>query len=183
MKLGTHNSMTYLKPKKWYMYPFKFMAKCQSMTIEEQYKYGVRYFDLRIYFDNGTPKFKHGLITYEGDVSEVLSYLNKCKERVYVRLWLECSKRDSYQETMFKYTCSIFENIFSKIRFYGGRSKAVDGLYEFKNSTPEVVEIYASKQLPYIDDLWPWLYAKLHNKEAKERFYSDTLILDFVEIG
>ena len=42
-KIGSHNSMTYLPPKKWYMYPFKFVAKCQSSTIEEQYeKYSIR---------------------------------------------------------------------------------------------------------------------------------------------
>ena len=29
MKKGSHNTMTYLKPSKWYLYPFIFIAKCQ----------------------------------------------------------------------------------------------------------------------------------------------------------
>nr|DAH01868.1 MAG TPA: hypothetical protein [Crassvirales sp.] len=34
MKLGTHNSMSYLKPKRWWMRPFHFIAKCQSRHID-----------------------------------------------------------------------------------------------------------------------------------------------------
>ena len=35
MKLGTHNSMSYLPLKKWYMYPFRFMAKCQKLSVDK----------------------------------------------------------------------------------------------------------------------------------------------------
>jgi hypothetical protein len=73
--------MTYLKPEKWWMKVFNFMSKCQEVSIEQQYdKYGIRVFDLRIAFDKSTPKFKHGLVTYKGDVEAVLSYLNTKKD-------------------------------------------------------------------------------------------------------
>lgn len=51
MKLASHNSMTYLPIKKWWLKPFRFIAQCQNKTIEEQYQAGVRMFDIRIAFN------------------------------------------------------------------------------------------------------------------------------------
>jgi hypothetical protein len=35
-----------------------------------------------------------------------------------------------------------------------------------------------------IDDWWPWLYAKIHNKKNRLRNYKeDILLIDFVNIG
>ena len=45
MKKGSHNTMTYLKPSKWYLYPFIFVAKCQSIDYKKQFNCGVRWFD------------------------------------------------------------------------------------------------------------------------------------------
>ncbi len=52
-KLGTHNSMTYMKPRTTQMLAMWPFAKCQSMTYTEQYDFGVRFFDLRIRFIDG----------------------------------------------------------------------------------------------------------------------------------
>lgn len=183
MKLGTHNSMTYLKPKHWWMRLFNFISKCQNMTLEEQYDFGVRSFDLRISYDkNGIPVFKHGIMKYKGDVLHYLKWLNERPEPVLCRLWLECSKEDLRKEELFKLDCEFFEKHYQNIKFYGGRSKAKDELYQFKNEYPDCEEHYASYQLPLIDDLYPKLYAKKHNKEAKENCKKDLLILDFIEI-
>ena len=52
MLLGSHNSLSYLSPMKWYMIPFHFMAKCQSVDYKTQYeKYGIRLFDIRLWFN------------------------------------------------------------------------------------------------------------------------------------
>ena len=46
MKLASHNTLSYLSPRKFYLKPFKFIARCQSKTIEEQYSnYDIRFFD------------------------------------------------------------------------------------------------------------------------------------------
>ena len=107
--IGSHNSMSYLKPRRWYLRPFSFMSKCQSKTLKEQYeKFGVRLFDIRVSFDkDGTPYFAHGLMQYKGDVYEHLDYLNT-KLNVEVRLLLEEGWDDgsSFQETHFKAFCS-----------------------------------------------------------------------------
>lgn len=60
-KLGTHNSMTYMKPRTTQMLAMWPFAKCQSMTYTEQYDFGVRFFDLRIRFIDGKPYFAQGV--------------------------------------------------------------------------------------------------------------------------
>lgn len=184
MKLGTHNSMTYLKPKKWWMYPFRFMAKCQSLTIEEQYEYGIRHFDLRVTFDkHGSIEFKHGLVSYDGSVYTVLEYLNSIKEPVYCKFWLELTSSNKEQEDLFKYYCEIFEKHYKNIKFYGGKNKKGTVLYNFSNKEPDLDYDFASARKPLFDDLWPWLYAKLNNRKAKKNCKKNLLILDFVQIG
>lgn len=181
--LGTHNSITYLKPKRWWMYPFRFMARCQSMSIEEQYKYGIRHFDLRIAFNKeGSPEFRHGIITYKGDVCKILEYLNTRQESVYCKFWLELTRESKEQEKLFAYYCEIFEKHYKNISFYGGQNKKGKIIYQFKNKEPEHKACFASLQPPCIDDLWPWLYARIHNRKAKKLYKKQLLILDFIEL-
>ena len=184
MILGSHNSMTYLKPKKWYLYPFQFIARCQNLNIEEQYNYGVRVFDIRLSFDKkGNVEFRHGLMAYKGDVYRVFDYLNSVKEPVIVRILLEVDKVDPLKEDRFKATCRLLEEVYPKIKFYGGFRKFDKmPLYNFRNERPNMIEIYSSYQLPKIDDLFPYLYAKKHNKDAKE-IDTEYLMLDFVQLG
>ena len=63
LKLGTHNSMTNLKPTGLVQILAWNTGKCQNLSLEEQYEFGVRFFDLRIRFDEeATPYFAHGLL-------------------------------------------------------------------------------------------------------------------------
>lgn len=185
MILGTHNSMTYLKPKKWYLYPFQFMARCQSKSIEEQYsKYGVRLFDIRVsYNKNKEIEFRHGLMAYKGCVHSVFRWLNSQKEPVKVRFSLEVTKPDPEQEKLFTQDCKAFKEFYPNIEFYGGgRKYDWKCLYDFNSSPCMITEIYSSGQAPLIDDLFPYLYAKRHNKGAK-KIDTEYLMLDFVHIG
>lgn len=184
MILGSHNSMTYLKPKKWYLYPFQFMARCQSKSIEEQYeKYGVRLFDIRIsYNKNKEIEFRHGLMAYKGCVHSIFKWLNSQKESVKVRLLLEVSKEDKEKEELFKQDCGTFQKLYPNIQFYGGvRKFDWKCLYDFNPEPFTVTEIYSSYQLPKLDDLFPYLYAKRHNEKAK-LLNVDYLMIDFVQI-
>jgi hypothetical protein len=80
------------------MKPFECFGRCQDKNIQQQLGLGVRYFDLRIAFDNeGVPYFCHGLLKYELDffwnVGDTIGYLNSqsqiAKEKIYVRVLLE----------------------------------------------------------------------------------------------
>ena len=100
MVIGSHNSWSFLKYKKWWMRLFKFMAKCQDANIYDQYeKYGVRCFDLRVKFDkNGKPIFSHGAFIYKYSLDDILSdlsYINK-KGDCYVRVIHEARRKSEY---------------------------------------------------------------------------------------
>ena len=58
-------------------------------------------------------------------------------------------------------------------------------LYRFKNKhNPTSISKFASSATKNkFDDLWPWLYAKIHNKESlKENRNNKYIWLDFVNI-
>lgn len=190
-RLGSHDSMTYLPPKKWYLYPFRFMARCQSKTIEEQYELGIRMFDIRISFDKeGTPEFRHGLIAYKGDVKSVLEYLNRMGD-THVRIMLEEYRDDKsdFNEVLFALACNDWKKHYPKIKFFGGRRKRdwakiidfkYDPIYDNKYSSCNTPD---GKTGTVLDDLWPWLYAKLHNrKNIKKGTDKPWLLIDFVDI-
>lgn len=186
MVYGSHNTMTYLKPKKWYMYPFQFIARCQSKSIEEQYeKYGVRMFDLRIAYDNNLDReFRHGAMAYKGDVIKVLDYLRD--KDVYVRLTLEHNDKDDLKsalvEACFIDDCKKWEEYYPGIKFFNGRRKSDwKQLYKFKISDLEITQMVSSMTGTKLDDWWPWIYAKTHNKSNYKKYQDvDYLLMDFV---
>lgn len=188
IKFASHDSFTYFKPKKWYMKMFNFMSRCQRKNIKEQYEnYNVRMFDLRIAFDkNGNPFVRHGLMNYgyEGIV-EILNWLNDKKEDIYIRVILERSEREcgNTQETSFKYYCTWLESNFPNIKFTEGRRK-YDWcqIYAFTNVSPDLEADFSSVKGSKLNDLWPWLYAKGHNKEAIKNCKKEWLMIDFVDI-
>ena len=70
---GSHNTMSYLPVRQWWLKPFRAWGRCQTKTLEQQWETGVRHFDFRIKFDkDGNASFGHGLITYECDSSPEL---------------------------------------------------------------------------------------------------------------
>lgn len=87
--IGTHNSMTYLPPRRWWLKPFTFLWRCQDKTIEEQKKLGVTYLDIRIRLDSIKDKwfFCHGIVDVGkgfNNIGEVIEYLEStgCEYRL-----------------------------------------------------------------------------------------------------
>ena len=81
-------------------------------------------------------------------------------------------------KSKFKDFCKEIESKY-KILFYGGYiTDTNEVLYDFKTNIEEI-GFYSSVTSPFkssklnflrrIDDLWPWLYAKNHNKENMEK--------------
>lgn len=117
--LGTHNSLSYL-PCQWYLRPFAWVGKCQSLTLEKQYAKGIRWFDIRVKYVDGEPLSGHGLLTYNVSIPAVLNYLNRKKDCI-VRLYLENSKRNPTK--FFKRFAADIANwqaAYSDIRFVEG---------------------------------------------------------------
>lgn len=190
MILGSHNSWSFLRGSKWWLLPFAFMAKCQKYDIRTQYeKYNVRCFDLRVLFKKGQFIVAHGFFEYKctlEDIERDLDWLNK-KGDVYVRILHEVRRKKQYTSEnigLFKNICEFFSKSYKNIKFWCGRNLynwEVD--YQFDNE-PTCHEDYSSVSKPkYIDDWFPYIYAKINNKKIKEKGTDkDILLIDFVNL-
>lgn len=189
MKLASHNSWSYLKPRKWWMRLFRFMVRCQDEDISTQYeKYGVRCFDLRLKFEGyGVLRVNHNWTDFfisKEELLDDLEWLNS-KRDVSVRVLLDVRTKHSYTETQtenFKNWCNYFEEKFPHIKFWGGRN-----LYNWNTEysfsyEPTCAERYSSVCNPHlIDDWYPRWFARRYNKEIyQEGSSADFLMIDFV---
>ena len=191
MILGSHNSWSYLPPKKWYMKPLRFTAQCQDWDIKTQYEHGVRCFDLRIKYDGNTLQVVHNIMVYKcttDKLLEDLTWLNT-HDDVWVRVLLDVrSKRNltERQQKNFRNDCSAFEQLFPNIKFWCGRNLVYDwsdvrsSEYEFKNN-PSCEEHYSSVEGCKLDDIYPRAWAKKHNKSVYAKGTDKQIFLiDFV---
>lgn len=195
MILGSHNSLSYLKPKYWWFYPFRFMAKCQNLNIKEQYNLGVRVFDIRLNITNkGKIIISHGLMRFKITDSEfysILKFLNTCSESDII--WVRIINEKNKNKNEFISFCDHLKQICPNIKFYGGiNKKDWKELFNFGYGEPKVVDKYASWNNDYpssgsgciLDDLYPLIYAKRNNQKWKKEFYNKDiyLIQDFIEL-
>ena len=203
MVLGSHNTLSYLTPSKWYKRPFKWMAKCQNKSYDWQYDNGVRLFDLRVRFSDWHELIVcHGNMEYkftQYNLKQFLRYLNRKKD-CYLRVIYEVNNNKdilkNIKEYWFKDFCRNVEDTYKDVVFFGGNRK-YDWKQIFKFLTeekaPKLIDRYSSttslfksnnRFLRIIDDLWPWLYAKLNNSK-NYNLYKDTkdcLFIDFVDM-
>lgn len=190
-KIASHNSLTYLPVKNWYLIPFKYMARCQSKDLKTQYEeYNIRFFDIRIKFDNKEDAyFGHGLITYKAKIEDIFTYLNS-KEGVTVRILLENRSKKYYKR--FREFCDYLVKRFHNINFIGGRDKHTwEIVYKFPGTEPAYLDKYASNNKLskncsgwFLDDLCPWAYAKFFNKKNIQKGTDkEYLMIDFVNIS
>ena len=196
--LGSHNSLTYLPCRKWWMYLINWAAKCQSKTLNTQFHDGAKYFDFRVRFKDGKPVIAHGLIEYKGNIDYMVANLNYFaeyfKETIYLRFVLEYNK---IPEDF----ASQIASLVNLVRYYRGKypnitytyimskwnEQKVATYYSKDTDTPTLIHKYSSvlKEKRF---LWiPYWYAKLHNKKNRKAFKhvlededSKVLMLDFV---
>ena len=196
--LGSHNSLTYLPCRKWWMYLINWAAKCQSKTLNTQFHDGAKYFDFRVRFKDGKPVIAHGLIEYKGNIDYMVANLNYLaeyfKETIYLRFVLEYNK---IPEDFASQMASLVD----LVRYYRGKypnitytyvmskwnEQKVATYYSKDTDTPTLIHKYSSvlKEKRF---LWiPYWYAKLHNKKTRKTFEyvlededSKVLMLDFV---
>ena len=185
MIIGSHNTMTYQKPLKWYYKPFMWMVRCQNKDIYTQYKdYNVRVFDIRVYKYKNTWYTKHGkVILVPYNIYTLLDDINKFKDCT-VQLVLEISKENKDEENDFIQLCAEVKNLYPNIQFVGGvRKYDWKCLYDFGNMLSIIGKFSSSPKNPKFFGLFPKLYALLFNKKFyKEPINEDCLMLDFVNI-
>lgn len=193
--IGTHNSMTYLRPQKWYgwfMIPF---ARCQNKTIEEQWHDGARCFDLRIRFTKqGEPYFAHGLYecTHEVKPIDVLVQLDRLilrdNQHAFVRLILEDPDKQNHNVAYFKAFCQgwkthqDFHTVNKGIHFFGGNRKGDWAqIVEFPLK-PELQQYVGSMMddARWYEKIMPFAYAWRRNKKNKQNPQGSIAIYDFI---
>lgn len=184
MKLGSHNTMTYLRPKVFWQRLLPFIGRCQSVDYKVQHSLGAVGYDLRLFWgDDGKLEYRHGFLRFPADnIDEVLSYAES--NNIIVRVLLEVR---SYNKPLisnidelrsrFKAYCSEIEEKYPSILFFGGQeSGSGEKLYTFKNDMGNLAieELHSSvtslfkshnKFLRMIDDLFPIIYSLIKNEK------------------
>ena len=187
--LGSHNSWSYLPVKRWWMRPLAFMARCQRLDIRRQYEMGVRCFDLRVRFHYGQMVVAHGIVEYAIDMTTLIEDLEwiDVQGGCYVRVIHEVRNKRQYESTskmFFESFCYVVRSDLRNIRFWNGRNLYnYEKDYEF-GEDPSNDGKYASVCAPrLIDDWWPWLYARLHNRRISLKDCDkEILLVDFVDM-
>lgn len=189
MILGSHNSWSYLPVKRWWMKPIAFMARCQSVDIQEQYELGVKCFDLRVRFDKDKLILVHGIIEYDYDITELFSNLRWLDNQglCYIRILHDVRNKRQFKNSdsvEFCRVCSMLEKSYTHIRFWCGRN-----LYDWNKNYdfgiyPTCEEKYGSVSgRKWLYAWWPWLYARLHNKTIRvKETDKKILLIDYVNI-
>lgn len=207
MKLGSHNTMTYLRPKVFWQRLLPFVGRCQSVDYKVQHSLGAVGYDLRLFWgDDGKLEYRHGFLRFPADnIDEVLSYAES--NNIIVRVLLEVR---SYNKPLisnidelrsrFKAYCSEIEKKYPSIIFFGGQeSGSGEKLYTFKNETSGLVidELHSSvtslfkshnKFLRMIDDLFPIIYSLIKNEKNIRAYQNNKdkentyLYVDYIEV-
>lgn len=206
MLLASNRSMSYLKPKTWFMRMLNIFKRRQCIDIRTQYEqYGVRCFDIRLYpTKRGIMQFTNGSIEYiTFSVYSILNYLNT-KGDCYVMLTLDDTDGDvnnTRAENRFREYCDIIEQIYPFINFFDGRnrkngSKLYTFNYERINGTPTLIDYlnvtpsWSSedcKLIKFVHRVCPYLYARWFNvvNFVKTIGHGDHVIFfaDYVNFG
>lgn len=186
--IGSHQSLTYAKPLQWYLKPFHFIAKCQKKDCEEQYKLGVRLFDIRIKPYKGTWKVAHGCMIFDIDLYKVLEYLNS-KNDCIVQISLEYNKMPKNADVIIN---SFIEEVkrlignYPNIKFFGfGTKWNWNKVYAYKEEpNVRILQLVSSTTGNRLDDWNPSIFAKLfgNNIEKIEQYLQPDVYLsmDFI---
>lgn len=199
MILGTHNSLTYAEPTTWLGRLLNTTSKCQELDVKKQYTYGVRYFDIRI--NRKSTNAKHGLVTYQIEVPQVLDILNLLSsdgDPIYVSLNYENGlfERKSEYEKWFKEAYSSLVSMYRNIIFTGGYAKhpwrkvidvpAVEmnekywefSNYHWQSTTKDKIKKFFINLFHFSPKYW----AEKDNPTYKKEYENSNLMLDFVNL-
>lgn len=193
----SHNSWSYLPVRQWWLRPFRRLAQCQEVNLEEQLSLGTAGFDLRVRFDSdGEPHFAHGLIEYEGDVFEELLRLDIIARGVadivchkYVRVLLETTPlmsehQRAYQKARFWSFCDLCKDRYRHLTFWGGwpRDEWRSKVYAFGTVEPNVHEEHASVSRCRINVLRLRSWARDHNGDIVHEHPLGYVMIDYINL-
>ncbi len=86
--IGTHDSFTYLHPRRWWFIPFAFIWRTQKKDLQCQNACGVNYIDVRVRRTDSGWRLCHGLVDFDMEFDSLRKLLNAYQD-YQVRLILE----------------------------------------------------------------------------------------------
>ena len=192
--IGTHNTMTYLKPRKWYgwfMIPF---ARCQRKTLEGQWADGARCFDLRVRFEqDGTAYFAHGRMALDIDadpyviIGKLMDKASNENTAIYLRLILEDPQKTNYGAFYFRQFCKAVDDMRSQyksgnVTLFGGNRKGDWAQIVTFDYVPNLMQYVGSMATDarWYEKIMPFAYAHRRNKANKQNPQGNIAIYDFI---
>ena len=175
--IGSHNTMTYLPVRKWWMHLFNWMAKCQNHSIEDQYNKGVRVFDFRLKFYKNNPigYFAHGLIDYTNGKSPffiITEFLLSHQDITQIRLFAEDTNCRYYDYSRFEEVANSIKDTFQRINVIVVHSRKSwertgDSIY----TDIEDYYKFSWKRLIPFPRLYTYMYGGSYSKEEEQPNY------------
>lgn len=184
---GTHNSMSYLPVKQWWLKPFNFVAKCQDRDIYSQCN-NYNCIDIRVCLVNNVWHFAHGAITYKGNAVQILQDFLRhisCYRDFYVRIILEkIVENKDVEFDAFNLLCSSLANNYPYITFFGGNYKKTwEQIYDFYTITETNVKQFISSMrddVRWYEKICPRLYARRMNLTNRKKTIVGINLFDFI---
>lgn len=182
MILGSHNSLSFLTPNKWWMKLFNFYYKTQDKNLVEQIKSGVHMFDIRVRFTtDGLVKICHNGWEYKNAfviddfVNIILDTIRIHKiddEKYYIRLVLETSETRFGQELMFIDLGNCFKKMADEnIVIFGGQRK-----FDWSRVIVTIPDYFVACPVSTMDKRCRW-YEKICPRWFAKRMNKKTQIL------
>ena len=180
--IGTHNSMSFLKPKHWWMRPINWLfAQCQN---NETYVLECDCMDIRVYWDKKKRwSFAHGLVSYEFGIDDIYRtiFISKMGGVRYFRIILE---RDGNEDGFVK-LCQRLECEYDSknVTFLGGYRKSDwKQLYDFGTNDIPIHQWVGSMAADarWYERFIPRLYAKRMNKHNLRNAKTGINLYDFI---
>ena len=182
--IGTHNSMSFLNPKHWWMRPINWLfAQCQD---DETAVFNGGCVDTRIYWDKEVGwRFAHGLVSYEFD-NEYCGFFTTIGKfyKAGVRFFRITLERNG-NENGFVNLCKLLEKDYKRlgVTFIGGYRKSDwKQLYDFGTNDIPIHQWVGSMadDARWYERFIPRLYAKRMNKHNLRNAKKGINLYDFL---
>lgn len=99
--IGSHDSYTFMRARNPIVNAFKGLWRTQDKSIEEQYKSGVRFFDIRLYRDRDKWRAAHGLaefnVTFRTLMATAKHFAKTCPGCRF-QIWMEKGTDADWEE-------------------------------------------------------------------------------------
>nr|AIF26680.1 hypothetical protein [uncultured bacterium fosmid pJB83B9] len=183
--IASHNSWSYLSPRRIWMYLVAPFSRCQSKSIDGQLALGVRMFDMRIKILGSKVYLAHGLMEFE--ITPMLADLVKIRdiEGCSIRILLENRNPDDDSVKIFQKTVASLKAQYPTIQWFGGHGAHGSDWcrhYVCLLPSPSYAEDHASVSARGLWRILPRIYAICSNKKIKGTSHDLPVMIDFVEL-